>query len=128
MMINKENFDLCTTEIFGPFFLITEYDDNDIDLLLKALEQMKNHLTAGIVSNDPLFQDLILGLTNNGTTYVGIKAKTTGAPANHYFGPGGDPRSAGIGTPESIRNVWTHHREIITDHGPVDKNFKFPCL
>jgi 1-pyrroline-5-carboxylate dehydrogenase len=31
----------------------------------------------------------------------------------------GDPRGAGIGTPEAIRLVWSCHREIINDHGPV---------
>ena len=27
-----------------------------------------------------------------GTTYVGEKARTTGAPQNHWFGPCGDPK------------------------------------
>lgn len=39
-----------------------------------------------------------------------------GAPQNHWFGPAGDPRSAGIGTIEAIRHVWSCHREIIYDH------------
>lgn len=59
---------------------------------------MKNNLTAGVVSNDPLFLDKVLGATINGTTYAGIRARTTGAPQNHWFGPCGDPRAAGIGT------------------------------
>lgn len=41
-----------------------------------------------------------------------------GAPQNHWFGPSGDPRGAGIGTPEAIRLVWSSHREIISDFGP----------
>ena len=28
-----------------------------------------------------------------------------GAPQNHWFGPAGDPRAAGIGTPEAIKMV-----------------------
>jgi 1-pyrroline-5-carboxylate dehydrogenase len=59
---------------------------------------MKNNLTAGIVSNDPIFLDKVLGQTINGVTYCGIRARTTGAPQNHWFGPCGDPRAAGIGT------------------------------
>ena len=55
----------------------------------------------------------------DGTTYTGIRARTTGAPQNHWFGPSGDPRGAGIGTPEAIRLVWSSHREIIQDSGPV---------
>ena len=43
----------------------------------------------------------------------------TGAPQNHWFGPAGDPRGAGIGTPEAIRLVWSCHREIIQDFGPI---------
>ena len=35
------------------------------------------------------------------------------------FGPAGDPRGAGIGTPEAIQLVWSCHREIISDVGPV---------
>ena len=45
----------------------------------------------------------VLGATVNGTTYCGMRARTTGAPQNHWFGPSGDPRGAGIGTPEAIR-------------------------
>lgn len=36
----------------------------------------------------------VLGNTVNGTTYAGIRARTTGAPQNHWFGPAGDPRQA----------------------------------
>src|SRR5690242_13562308 len=57
----------------------------------------------------------VLANTVNGTTYTGIRARTTGAPQNHWFGPSGDPRGAGIGTPEAIRLVWSAHREIIFD-------------
>lgn len=42
----------------------------------------------------------------------------SGAPQNHWFGPAGDPRGAGIGTPEAIQLVWSCHREIIHDFGP----------
>ena len=61
----------------------------------------------------------VLAHTVNGTTYAGLRARTTGAPQNHWFGPAGDPRAAGIGTPEAIRLVWSCHREIISDVGPV---------
>ena len=46
---------------------------------------------------------------------AGPRARTTGAPQNHWFGPAGDPRGAGIGTPEAIRLVWSCHRELISD-------------
>ena len=74
---------------------------------------MDQHLTAGIVSNDINFINKIASNSVNGTTYAGIRARTTGAPANHWFGPSGDPRGAGIGTKEAIRHTWTAHREII---------------
>ncbi|KFK24134.1 hypothetical protein AALP_AAs67913U000100, partial [Arabis alpina] len=44
-----------------------------------------------------------IGNTVNGTTYAGLRGRTTGAPQNHWFGPAGDPRGAGIGTPEAIK-------------------------
>lgn len=81
-------------------------------------ESMSHHLTAAVVSNDISFLQLVLGHTVNGTTYAGLRARTTGAPQNHWFGPAGDPRAAGIGTPEAIRLVWSCHREIIHDFGP----------
>eukprot|EP00957_Ditylum_brightwellii_P187017 14243302-Ditylum_brightwellii.AAC.1 len=77
---------------------------------------MSNHLTAAVVSNDVKFVSTILQNTVNGTTYAGKRARTTGAPQNHWFGPAGDPRGAGIGTPEAIKLVWSCHREIITDN------------
>lgn len=87
---------------------------------------MSHHLTAGVVSNDAEFLHEVLGSTINGTTYAGLRARTTGAPANHWFGPGGDPRGAGIGSREAIRMVWSHHREIIYDQLPVGSDWKRP--
>ena len=79
------------------------------------MEKMENHLTAAIVSNDVDFRRKLLSETVNGTTYVGNRARTTGAPQNHWFGPCGDPRAGGIGTKEAIQLVWSSHREIIVD-------------
>ncbi|GIL46671.1 hypothetical protein Vafri_3605 [Volvox africanus] len=114
-----EHFGVVTTEVFGPFQVVTEWQDGQLPQVLDACERMSHHLTAAVVSNDINFVQHVLGNTVNGTTYVGIRARTTGAPQNHWFGPAGDPRGAGIGTPEAIRLVWSCHREIITDFGPV---------
>lgn len=118
-ILKDEHFDDVVTEVFGPFQVITEYDDNQLPLVLTAMERMAHHLTAAVVSNDVQFVNQVLANTVNGTTYAGIRARTTGAPQNHWFGPAGDPRGAGIGTPEAIRLVWSCHREIIQDWGPV---------
>ena len=61
----------------------------------------------------------VLSNTINGTIYAGIRAKTTASPQQHWFGPSGDPRSAGIHTPEAIKLCWSSHREIIYDYGPI---------
>jgi len=45
---------------------------------------------------------------------------------DHWFGPSNDPRGAGIGTHESILLVWTHHREIIKDTGPIPAGWQTP--
>jgi len=115
-MLKKENFGACATEIFAPFQVVTYYNDETLPLVLEALERMSHHLTAAVVSNDPAFQTHVLANTVNGTTYAGRRARTTGAPQNHWFGPAGDPRGAGIGTPEAIQLVWSCHREIINDN------------
>lgn len=125
-ILKPENMDLVTTEIFGPFQVLTEYDDVDVDDVLAILEKMHAHLTAAVVSNDAHFQQRILANSVNGTTYSGIRARTTGAPQNHWFGPAGDPCAGGIGTPEAIKLVWSCHREVINDVGPVAADWKIP--
>jgi 1-pyrroline-5-carboxylate dehydrogenase len=117
---------LCMTEIFGPFQIVVEYDDAEIPDVIQALENCEAHLTAAIVSRDIQFQQHMIAHTVNGTTYSGIRARTTGAPQNHWFGPAGDPRGGGIGTPEAIKFVWSCHREIIYDQGPVPGGWKLP--
>lgn len=89
---------LLTTELFGPFQIITEYGNAQIGNVLDVMESIPDHLTAAVVSNDQHFTEHILGNTCNGTQYEGLRARTTGAPQNHWFGPSGDPRGAGIGT------------------------------
>ena len=83
-------------------------------------------MTCGIVSNDARFVNHVLANTVNGVTYVGSRARTTGAPQNHWFGPAGDPRGCGIGSAEAINACWTTHREIIQDIGPVSSQWKMP--
>ena len=84
--------------------------------MIDICDNLEQKLTCGVVSNDVNFLNNVLGRTSNGTTYAGIRARTTGAPQNHWFGPGGDPRGGGIGSYESIQLVWSHHREIVYDY------------
>lgn len=123
---DEKLFPKLITEVFGPVQVVTEYDDSEIDKVLDILERIPLHLTAGVVSNDPVFREKVLGHTVNGTTYSGYRARTTGAPQNHWFGPAGDIRAAGIGTPESIKLVWSVHREIIYDELPESKGWSIP--
>jgi len=121
-----EHFDLLTTELFGPFQVIVTYGDDDVDTVLALLERISHHLTAAVVSADVQFQNRVLSSTVNGTTYCGMRARTTGAPQNHWFGPSGDPRGAGIGTPEAITVTWSAHREIIFDEGAQPTGWEIP--
>eukprot|EP01041_Mallomonas_annulata_P001385 gene1385-2664_t len=125
-LLDPEHFSLCTREIFGPYQVVVPYTDEQLPLVLQACERMDSHLTAAVVSNDIAFQNKVLASTINGTTYCGRRARTTGAPQNHWFGPAGDPRAAGIGTPEAIKMVWSCHREIIFDEGPIPEGWKTP--
>ena len=121
-------FELITTELFGPFQIVVTYTDAELPMLLDILERIPHHLTAGVVSNDALFLKKVLGATVNGTTYCGLRGRTTGAPQNHWFGPGGDPRGAGIGTTEAIHVTWSHHREVIMDQGAIPDDWEIPPL
>jgi len=116
--VTDEHFDTVITEIFGPIQVIVEYSDEQTDLVLEMCERMESHLTAAVVSSDNTFINRVAGSTINGTTYVGHRARTTGAPQQHWFGPAGDPRSGGIHTVEAIQQVWSCHREIIVDAIP----------
>jgi 1-pyrroline-5-carboxylate dehydrogenase len=122
------DFDLLAKELFGPFQVVVTFGDDDLETVLSLCERMQNHLTAAVVSGDILFQNKVLGATVNGTTYCGMRARTTGAPQNHWFGPSGDPRGAGIGTPEAIQVTWSAHREIIADQGPQPEGWSTPPL
>lgn len=126
-IVKDKNYELVTKEIFGPFQVVTDYTSNQLPIVLDVLEKMHAHLTAAVVSNDPLFLQEVIGKSVNGTTYAGLRARTTGAPQNHWFGPAGDPRGAGIGTPEAIKLVWSCHREIIYDYGPVSNDWEIPA-
>lgn len=111
--INKFNINLIFKEIFAPFQIITSY--KYINDVLNLCEFMDEHLTGAIVSNEQKFINYVVANTVNGTTYIGNNARTTGAPQNHWFGAGNDPRNAGIGSPEAIIQTWSNHREIIND-------------
>ncbi|KAL8457935.1 hypothetical protein ACS0TY_035697 [Phlomoides rotata] len=54
-ILKEDNYELVTKEIFGPFQIVTEYKHDELPLVLNALERMHAHLTAAVVSNDPLF-------------------------------------------------------------------------
>mmetsp|Transcript_25491 Transcript_25491/g.73345 ORF Transcript_25491/g.73345 Transcript_25491/m.73345 type:complete len:549 (+) Transcript_25491:88-1734(+) len=117
-------FKVATSELFGPFQVIVDWKDGQLPLVLEALNSMENHLTAGVVSNDVRFLNEVVGNTISGTTYAGLRARTTAAPQQHWFGPSGDPRAGGIHTPEAIKLCWSSHREVIYDFGPVGSEWK----
>jgi 1-pyrroline-5-carboxylate dehydrogenase len=124
--LKAAHYATVTREVFGPVQVVLEWSDEQLPLVLQACERMEHHLTAGVVSNDPVFTSKVMGSTVNGTQYIGWRARTTGAPQNHWFGPSGDPRGAGIGTKEAIQLVWSSHREIIEDWGPVASGWTLP--
>jgi 1-pyrroline-5-carboxylate dehydrogenase len=124
--LQGDHFEQVTAELFGPFQVVVVYRQDELDAVLAIMERISHHLTAAVVSADPVFQRRVLGATVNGTTYCGMRARTTAAPQNHWFGPCGDPRAAGIGTPEAIISTWSGHREIIMDQGALQEDWVVP--
>ena len=110
-------FVALTPEMWTELF--ADAVERELPKVLELVNRVQNHLTAGVVSNNQHFIDEVLGNTINGTIYAGIRARTTAAPQQMWFGPSGDPRSGGIHTPEAIKLVWSSHREIMYDYGPV---------
>eukprot|EP00435_Cladocopium_sp_Y103_P029445 s1042_g7.t1 len=99
------SFEVATVELFGPFQVLVDYKDGQQGKVIEAINRMPNHLTAGIVSNNPIFINEVLGNSITGTTYAGARARTTGAPVQHWFGP------SGIHTKHAIQLCWSSHRE-----------------
>lgn len=122
-LLKNETFRLATKEIFGPFQIIVDYKDSDIETVLKIIKNTKHKLTAAVVSDDVVFINRIIGETANGTTYAGYRARTTGAPEWHGFHPAG-VLAANIGTKEAIREVWSYGRTVVFDNGAPPKGWK----
>lgn len=91
--------------------VVVEWGDGDEASVVSLAQQLPHHLTAAVVSRQQETLQYFLGQSLSGTTYAGIRARTTGAPQNHFFGPGADPRGASIGTAQAIRQTWTFHRQ-----------------
>ena len=60
-ILKEENFSTVCSELFGPFFVVTSYDDSTLPGVLEACERMSHHLTAAVVSNDSDFQQKVRG-------------------------------------------------------------------
>ncbi|KAL8426345.1 hypothetical protein ACSSS7_008155 [Eimeria intestinalis] len=110
LLENEDARKIATTEVFGPLQVVVEWADGDEPSVASLTQQLPHHLTAAIVSRAAHTLQFFLQASGSGTTYAGVRARTTGAPQNHFFGPGGDPRGASIGTPQAIRDTWTFHR------------------
>jgi len=118
-LADEEHFKVATTELFGPVQVLVDYKEGQLEDVLNTTNRMPNHLTAGVVSNDPRFINEVLGRSVTGTMYAGARARTTGAPVQHWFGPSGDPRAGGIHTKHAIQLCWSSHREVVFDYGPA---------
>lgn len=83
---------VCNPSLLAPPVpqVITQYSDRDVPHVLEACERMEAHLTAAVVSNDIRFVQHVLGSTVNGTTYAGIRGRTTGG-CRKGAGEGGTP-------------------------------------
>jgi 1-pyrroline-5-carboxylate dehydrogenase len=118
-LLSNEYSKIALQEVFAPFLIVTDYNDSEYSEVMGLLERIDLHLTAGVVSQDIDFINDVIRKTVNGVTYV-AKGRTTGAPQNHFFGPGNDPRSSGVGTNEAIINTWTYPREVVYDFATFD--------
>lgn len=58
-LVKPEYYSLCTTEIFGGFQIVSSYTDEQLPLVLDALERTHAHLTAAVVSRDIHFQQKV---------------------------------------------------------------------
>lgn len=47
--------EICSAVSVSDIQIVTEYKKDQLPLVLEALERMHAHLTAAVVSNDPIF-------------------------------------------------------------------------
>ncbi|KAL6318857.1 hypothetical protein AAG906_001330 [Vitis piasezkii] len=116
-MLKDGNYELVTREIFGPFQVVTDYKDNQLPRVLEALERMHAHLTAAVVSNDSLFLQEVIGKSVNGTTYAGLRARTTGAPQNHWYTLHGGQNLGVMGLRPWDQFPWDRNLEVLGPQG-----------
>jgi len=109
----RKNIKMLDTEIFAPIQFLCPY--TSLHQVKEIVSNIRHQLTCAIVTNNITDREELLSVSKNGTTYVGLNARTTGTLQNRWFGPGGDPLAGSIGTPESIRDCWTFNRCIISD-------------
>ncbi|MBI2046057.1 MAG: aldehyde dehydrogenase family protein [Parcubacteria group bacterium] len=121
--LEKKSFSIATKEIFGPFQIIVDYKESELSTVLEIVGNIQHKLTAAVVSDDISFINQIVGATANGTTYAGLRARTTGAPEWHGFHPAG-VLAANIGTIEAVREVWSYGRTVVFDNGSVPNGWE----
>ncbi len=134
------------------------FKDEQIDTVLKALENADAYLTAAIVSKDIQFQNKVSVNKSFVTLLILFRSSHTPLmePRTVVFEPelqerlktigldllaiqgnllsficvreSSDEmcRGAGIGSPEAIKLVWSCHREIIYDQGPILESWVQP--
>ncbi|OEH75694.1 aldehyde [Cyclospora cayetanensis] len=62
-------------EIQRHIDVVVEWGDGDEDALVALMESISHHLTAAVVSRNPETLNRFLGVSLNGTTYAGIRAR-----------------------------------------------------
>lgn len=72
------------SDTFGPVHaqVLTEYSDEQLPLVLEALEKLEAHLTAAVVSNDPVFTQKVTACSGAATSVVMQPMPLLGA-SNH---------------------------------------------
>jgi len=53
----RNHFDTVTTEVFGPFQILTSFEEPETDSVIDIINSFKNHLTAAIVSSPNPYQN-----------------------------------------------------------------------
>jgi 1-pyrroline-5-carboxylate dehydrogenase len=70
ILSSDEALKIATTELFGPFQVITSFKDTELPRVLELVNRVDNHLTAGVVSNNHHFLDEVLGMNMKKAGFV----------------------------------------------------------
>ncbi|KAL0862876.1 hypothetical protein Bca101_041994 [Brassica carinata] len=124
---DSKTYELVTKEIFGPFQIVTEYKKDQLPLVLDALERMHAHLTAAVVSNDPIFIQANPFPSSSSINQSISSSLKDNDVTNAWYYPAGKSRHSAVITVFAKKWLYSVFRSVISNYSLLPRALKtFP--